>query len=70
MSKIYTRILKGFCGTTQREREREGTMGCLLKFYNNVFLFVGLTTLGTICLVDLLSFIQTFQLLILNLYKG
>ena len=30
---------------------REGTLGCLLyqslKFYNNVFLFVGLTTLGT-----------------------
>ena len=29
----------------------EGTLGCLLylslKFYNNVFLFVGLTTLGT-----------------------
>ena len=31
---------------------REGTLGCLLhwfpKFYNNVFLFVGLTTLGTL----------------------
>ena len=31
---------------------RKGTLGCLLikfpKFYNNVFLFVGLTTLGTL----------------------
>ena len=31
--------------------QREGTMGCLLhwspRFYSNVFLLVGLTTLGT-----------------------
>ena len=34
----------------ERDPEREGTWGCLHwypKFYNNVFLFVGLTTLGT-----------------------
>ena len=39
-------------------REREGTMGCLLhkypKFYNTVFFFVGLTTLGNIEDLDLL----------------
>ena len=30
------------------EREREGTMGSKFpKFYNNVFLFIGLPTLGT-----------------------
>ena len=42
----------------EREREREGTMGCLLhkypKFYNNVFIFVGLTTLGTLVNFNLL----------------
>ena len=36
--------------------EREGTLGCLLhqspKFYINIFLFVGLTTLGTIMNFD------------------
>ena len=39
-----------------RERERGGTMGCLLhkssKFYNNIFLFVGLTTLGNLVNFD------------------
>ena len=39
-----------------QQREREGTMGCLLpqspKFCNNDFLFVGLTTLETLMNFD------------------
>ncbi len=41
-------------------RERERTMGCLLhepsKFYNNVFLFFGLTTLETLVNFDWLIY--------------
>ena len=56
---------------------REGTLGCLLhlypEFHNNVFLFVGLTILGTlvnfICWFVELS-VQKFQPLILIYKRG
>ena len=47
-SSIY---LSSMTGKSQREREREETMGCLLhlssKSYVKYFLFVGSATLGT-----------------------
>ena len=55
--------------------KREGTMGCLLhqspKFYNNVFLFISFTTLGTLVNFDWLVIVnklsvQTQQPLILQ----
>ncbi len=54
--------------------EREGTMGCL-KFSNNVFLFVGLTILGTWVSFDRIIgwliklSVQTLQLLI-SIYRS
>ena len=56
----------------EREREKGGTMGYLLnyspKFYYNVILFVGLTSLGTWVKFDWFIInlnVQTFQPLIL-----
>ena len=51
--------------------EKDGTMGCLLhwspKFYNNVFLFVGLTTLGTLVNFDIYSLSRVFKRCNINL---
>ena len=47
-----------------RNAGREGTLGCLLdkspKFYNNVSLFVALTTLGTLMNFDFLVHLVDF----------
>ena len=62
-------LIKGF------QTEREGTIGCFLhkspKFYNNDFLLVGSSTLGTLINFDLLSSsVQTCQPLILSYRRG
>ena len=56
------------------EPEKEGTMGYLLhkspKFYYNVFLFIGLNTLGTLNEFDWLVYQIEFQPLIVIYRRG
>ena len=53
---------------------RKGTIGCLLhqspKFYNNVFLFVGLTTLGILIVWFIKLSVNKFQPLSLIYRRG